>query len=294
MRDEQKVIYGLIGYPVGHSLSPLMHNTAFRELKVDAEYRLFPLKEEELKGFFEDLKRKDSPIFGLNVTIPYKEKVLKFLDTVSPFAEKVQAVNTIVISKKRWLTGYNTDGPGFLTHLTEMAVHPEGKRISILGAGGAARAIVSVLCILPERPVSIRIFDIDKKKTTGLLNDLGQRMNVSIVQKAESIDDLNIELADILINTTPVGMKNEDPCLISPDILHSRLFVYDVIYNPSETKLLQLAKSKKAKTANGLGMLFYQGVLAFQHWADVQLPEPIKKKMRTSLVKGLSDQQKGC
>ncbi len=294
MRDEQKVIYGLIGYPVGHSLSPLMHNTAFRELKVDADYRLFPLKEEELKGFFEDLKRKDSPIFGLNVTIPYKEKVLKFLDTVSPFAEKVQAVNTIVISKKRWLTGYNTDGPGFLTHLTEMAVHPEGKRISILGAGGAARAIVSVLCILPERPISIRIFDIDKKKTIGLLTDLGQRMDVSIVQKADSIDDLNIELADILINTTPIGMKNEDPCLISPDILHPRLFVYDVIYNPSETKLLQLAKSKKAKTANGLGMLFYQGVLAFQHWADVQLPEPIKKKMRASLVKGLSDQQKGC
>lgn len=293
MHDENKPIYGLVGYPLEHSLSPLMHNTAFKELKVDAVYKLFSLKEEELKGFFSDLKKKDSPIFGVNVTYPYKEKVLAHLDTLSPFAEKVQAVNTIVITKKRWLTGFNTDGPGFLTHLMEMGIHPEEKRVSILGAGGAARAIVSVLSILPEKPLSIRIYDIDKKKTSGLIDDLGKRMDVSIVKKAESIDDLNIELADILINTTPVGMKESDPCLVSPDLLHSKLFVYDVIYNPKETKLLKLAKAKGAKVSNGLGMLFYQGVLAFQHWADIHLAESVKKKMKESLVKGLAEQQKG-
>src|SRR3989338_9118446 len=115
-----KAIYGIIGFPLEHSLSPVMHNAAFTELGVDAEYKLFPLQEEALGDFFADLREKDSPIFGLNVTVPYKEAVIKYLDIISPFAQKVNAVNTIVISSERTLTGFNTDGPGFLTHLAEL------------------------------------------------------------------------------------------------------------------------------------------------------------------------------
>ena len=112
--------YGIIGYPVEHSLSPLMHNAAFKALGIKATYKLFPLQEEELDQFFKDLREEGSPIFGLNVTVPYKEKVMEYLDGVSLFAKKAMSVNTIVISPERKMTGYNTDGPGFLAHLAEL------------------------------------------------------------------------------------------------------------------------------------------------------------------------------
>ncbi|MFA5087984.1 MAG: shikimate dehydrogenase [Candidatus Omnitrophota bacterium] len=282
-----KSTYGIIGYPLQQTLSPVMHNTAFQALKVDAEYKVFPLKEEELKGFFAGLHEKTSPIFGLNVTVPYKEKVIPLLDSLSPYANKILAVNTVVISPQRQLIGQNTDGPGFLMHLTELGIHPEGKRISILGAGGAARAIISVLCLIPERPQSIRIYDVEKYKVEQLISDFRDRFDVSILESVKSLDDLNIEIADLLINTTPIGMKKEDPCLIDENILHPNMFVYDVIYTPQETKLLKLAKAKGAQVSNGLGMLFYQGVLAFQHWAQIELDDRIKKKMRMSLMGAL-------
>ena len=280
--------YGLVGYPLGHSLSPLMHNAAFKALKVDATYELFPLKETELAAFFKDLKSSDSPIFGLNVTVPYKEKVIPYLDTLNPYAKSVSAVNTIVIDEKRRLTGYNTDGPGFLAHLTELKVNPKDKRVAILGAGGAARAVLSVLCMIPERASVIKIYDIEEQRAESLVADLKKNFNVEGVEVVQNIDDLNIELADILINATPIGMKSTDVPLVTDDLLHADLFVYDLIYNPAETVLLKMAREKGAKTANGLGMLFYQGVLAFQRWAEIELSEEIKAKMRKALEKGLT------
>lgn len=279
--------YGLIGYPLGHSLSPLMHNAAFEALGVEATYELFPLKEDELDAFFHDLKKEDSPIFGLNVTVPYKEKVIKYLDSMSPYAQKVSAVNTIVISEDRKLKGYNTDGPGFLAHLTELKFPTHDKRVALLGAGGAARAVLSALCMIPERPSQIKIFDIEPEKAEHLVVDLKKSMNCDIVEAVSSIDDLNVELADLLINATPVGMKATDIPLLDEEPLHANLCVYDLVYNPAQTVLLKMAKKKGAKTSNGLGMLFYQGVLAFQHWAGVELPENIKTKMKKALNDGL-------
>src|SRR3989338_5095036 len=139
MTFKAKSIYGIIGNPVAHSLSPLMHNAAFKELKVDAIYKLFPLEENELNEFFKNLRDKQSPIFGLNVTVPYKEKVIKYLDTLSPYARKAMAVNTIVVGDDRTLHGFNTDGPGFLAHLAELGFNTEDRNIAILGAGGTAR-----------------------------------------------------------------------------------------------------------------------------------------------------------
>ncbi len=281
-------MYGLIGYPLSHSLSPLMHNAAFAGLDVDACYKLFPLEKEELDAFFEDLKKEDSTIFGLNVTVPYKERVLQYVDSLSPYAQKIKAINTIVITKDRKLVGFNTDGPGFLAHLAELDFSMENKRVAIVGAGGAARAIISSLCLLPERPQTIRIFDIDRDRARRLLSDLDENMDVGVAEVVKSIDDMNIEIADLLINATPIGMKKDDPCLIDPELIHGNMMVYDLIYNPAQTFLLQVAKEKGAQTANGLGMLFYQGVLAFQHWADIQLDQGIKDKMRESLEKGLT------
>ncbi len=284
---EPDALYGIIGDPLSHSLSPLMHNAAFQALRINAEYKLFPLKEEELKNFFTVLKKENSPIAGLNVTVPYKEKTVEFMDLLSPFAKKVMAVNTIVIKPNRSLEGFNTDGPGFLTHLTELKVNTAGKRIAILGAGGTARSILTVLCLLPEKPESIFIYNRHYEKAEALIRDLGLRMDASIIEPVKTIEDLNIELANILINTTSVGLKNDDPILIDESHLHSHLFVYDVIYNPAETQLLKIAKNKGAQTANGLGMLFYQGVLAFQRWTNIQLDEKIKMKMRKSLESGI-------
>ncbi len=278
--------YGLIGYPLGHSLSPLMHNTAFRALDVDAVYKLFPLKENEVEPFVRGLKDENSPIFGLNVTVPYKEKVIPFLDALSPYAEKVMAVNTIVVNDKRELIGHNTDGPGFLSHMTELGCSLVGKRVSILGAGGAARAIVSVLCLEINGPESVLLYDVDREKSRFLVDDLNKRMDASRVEVVDSIDDLNIELADILINATPIGLKSSDPVLVSDELFHQGLFVYDLIYNPGQTKLLKMAAAHGCRVSNGLGMLLYQGILAFEHWANAELSPEIREQMRMSLELG--------
>ena len=279
----KKNIYGIIGLPLNHSLSPLIHNTAFKSLGINAEYQLFPLKEEELENFFQELRTQSSPIMGLNVTVPYKEKALEYFDNLSPYARKIMAVNTIAISPDRSLTGFNTDGPGFLTHLTEIGFNPSGKRIALLGAGGTARAIISALCLMQERPHSILVYNRHPEKALALIHDLHQRLDTRIAQAVSSIEDLNIELADLLVNTTPVGLKTEDSCLIEESFLHAGLLVYDVIYNPPRTKLLESAQKKGAKTANGLGMLFYQGVLAFHHWMGYELDQKTKSKVRKIL-----------
>jgi len=265
----------------------LMHNAAFKALKLNAVYKPFPIEEDELQLFIEDLKENDNPIFGLNVTIPYKEKILQFMDGANVFAEKVGAINTIVINRSRKLFGYNTDGPGFLAHLKESGFSPEGKRIAILGAGGTTRAILSSLTLFDERPESIRLYNRTLSTAKELVEDLSCRLDMSLVEVVPTIDDLNIELADCLINTTSVGLKPTDECLVDPEMLHKGLFVYDVIYNPKQTKLLKLAKEKGAKTANGLGMLYYQGVLSLQHWANAELDDKVKSAMRRALDNGV-------
>src|SRR3990167_2384315 len=284
--DAQSAVYGIIGYPVAHSLSPLMHNTAFKELVVDAVYKLFPLKKNELDIFFTELRKPSSPVFGLNVTVPYKEAVLEYLDNITPLAQKIMAVNTIVINKERKLLGYNTDAPGFLAHLVELEFNTRDKRIAIMGSGGSARAILAVLCMIPERPDSIKIYNRTPQRLDNLLEDLSARIDTSIVQPVASIDDLDIPEADLLINTTSVGLKPEDPSLVDVDLIHHKLLVYDLIYNPPMTPLLKTARAGGARVANGLGMLYYQGVLAFQHWANVQLDDDVKLKMRQALEKG--------
>lgn len=157
----------------------------------------------------------------------------------------------------------------------------------MLGAGGAARAIVSALGLLPDRPEAIRLFDVEAEKTRLFVEDLGERFDTSMMSVAHSVDDLNIEICDLLINATPVGMKPGDGSIVSSELLHPDMLVYDLIYNPAETPLIKLAQTRGAQTANGLGMLFYQGVLAFQHWAQIQLDQKIKDKMRQSLEAGL-------
>ncbi len=281
---EPPAIYGIIGNPVAHSLSPVMHNAAFKSLKVNAIYQLFPLADaQELKLFMEDLKEKENPIFGVNVTVPFKEDVLPFIDVIDPLAEKMGAVNTLMIGHDRRIMGFNTDGPGFLTHLLELGFDPKDKRIAIMGAGGTTRAILSVLCLLQDRPVQIKLYNRSKANALKLVEDIASRIDTSIIEVVGDVEDLNIEIADLLVNTTIVGMKPDDPLMVDPAAFHANLLVYDVIYVPAETKLLAAARANGAKVSNGLGMLFYQGTLAFQHWADCQIDDKLKKVMRKAL-----------
>ncbi len=291
---EPPSIYGIIGNPLTHSLSPLMHNAAFKALDVNAVYKLFPLEDaEELKLFMEDLKEENNPIFGLNVTVPYKEAVMPYVDTVDPFAKLVGAVNTLAITNERKIIGLNTDGPGFLSHLQELKFDPEGKRIAILGAGGTTRAILTVLCMIHPRPESIKIFNRTPDKAVRLVEELGTRMDASLIEVVGNTEDLNIEIADLLINTTSVGLKGETSLLIDPQSIHPDMLVYDVIYNPAQTSLLKAAKAQGATAANGLGMLYYQGVLAFTHWAGMDIDPKYKKIMRRALEEGLDKQLHG-
>lgn len=278
-----KKIYGLIGYPVKHSLSPKMHNAAFRSLNINAEYRLFPLKEEELKGFFADLKKNN--IFGLNVTIPYKEKVIAFLNKISHEAKLTGAVNTIKVNQNS-LEGFNTDGEGFLRHIRrDLGFNPRGKSIAIIGAGGASRAVAVYLS--KEKPQRISIYDTDKTKAENLVKHLKECFGSVEFKQANSIEELDIKISGLLINATPIGMKEADPCLVKEDFIHKNLLVYDLIYEPKETMLLKIAKEKGALVSNGLGMLLYQGARSFRLWT--QKPAPVEI-MRQALNKAINKQ----
>ncbi len=267
-------IYGLIGYPLKQSFSPAMHNAAFKALNIDAEYKLFPLEESEIGNFFKKLQSQH--IFGLNVTAPYKEKVMPFLNKISDEAKLIGAVNTIRVSGDN-LEGFNTDGEGFLRHLTkDLGFDPEGKRIAIIGAGGAAKAVSVYLS--KSKPQAINIFDVDTGKVAALFDNLRAGFKGVYIKLAVSIIDLNIEDCDLLVNATPVGMKETDPCLVDEKFVHKDLLVYDLVYNPPETKLLKMAKGKGTKTSNGLGMLLYQGAEAFEIWTGKSAPAEVMRR----------------
>lgn len=271
MADKARV-YGLIGYPVKHSLSPAMHNAAFKALGIDAHYELFEVKPQDLKSFLDSLKNQE--IYGLNVTIPHKEKVLDFveLDSESLYVRQINAVNTIV-KRGGVFVGFNTDIPGFSRDLKEK-FDPAGKKVAILGAGGAGKAVV--YAIAQSKAQQIVVFDIDTEKASSTVDSIKKLRKDIDINFVESIEKLDILNKDLLINATPVGMKESDPCLVAKEMLHKDLFVYDVIYNPQETKLLKTAKEIGAKTRNGLGMLLCQGVLSFGHWfPEVEVPREV-------------------
>ncbi|MFH0855371.1 MAG: shikimate dehydrogenase [Candidatus Omnitrophota bacterium] len=273
-------IFGLIGNPVEHSLSPLMHNAAFCALRINAKYKLFPLKEKELKPFLNNLKKKN--ICGLNVTIPYKQDVLRLADGyLSNAAKDIFAANTIVIDKTGKLKLFNTDYLGFIAHLKELKISPD--KAAIIGAGGAARAICFALGKKKAREVAI--YDIDKFRSLNLMERFNQIFPDTRFVAAQNIDSLILKEKDILINASSAGMKETDPLLVNQAQLHPGLFVYDLIYNPKETKLLKLARENNLAYSNGLGMLLYQGAEALNLWISPR-KAPVEA-MRKALEKGV-------
>ncbi len=279
-------IYGLIGNPVQHSLSPLMHNAALSRLKIKARYKLFSLEEKELRPFLSNLQNKN--ICGLNVTIPYKEKLLKLANGYQSSAViSIGAANTIVVEKNNSLKLFNTDYLGFIQHLKELGVKP--RKAGIIGAGGASRAICFALGKKKAQEVSI--YDIDKFRSLALMERFNQIFPNTRFLASESIEALRLKEKDILINASSIGMKETDPLLVEPAQLHPGLFIYDLIYNPPETKLLKLAKEQNIPHANGLGMLLYQGAEALNLWiAPKKAPVEIMRKV---LEKACSSRRQG-
>lgn len=271
---KEEKLYGLIGYPVRHSLSAVMHNTAFRRLRINAEYKLFEVRPDNLGFFLRSAREKN--IFGLNVTVPYKEKVIPFLNKVSSEARLIGAVNTIKCQQKN-LLGFNTDAEGFLKHLREdLRFDHKAKSVAVIGAGGAARAVIVSLCrFAPQR---VNIFDIDGLKLDVLIAHLKKNFRKIEFNPAASINELSIKKVDLLVNATPVGMKVSEPSLVDKKFLKKGLLVYDLIYNPKETNLLRIARQRGCRTANGLGMLLYQGMLSFEIWTGRKAPEGLMRK----------------
>lgn len=256
----------LIGHPLGHSVSPAMHNAAYKHLGLDFEYSLKDISPKELLAVSRKLKA--DTVAGFNVTIPYKEAIMPYLDEITELAEKIGAVNTVKNENGK-LIGYNTDGPGFLESLKEDAgFNPTGKKTIILGAGGAGRAIAATLA--ENRAKSIIVHDPDEKKRNEMVEYLADLFDIEI--KSSSNLQSEIEDASLLVNASPIGMHPKSHLSPIPYNLSPNLVVYDIVYNPKETELLKQAKKAGARAVSGLGMLVRQGALAFSIFTGQPAP----------------------
>ncbi len=283
--DGKTKIAGVFGYPVEHSLSPLFHNAAFARLGLNFVYLPFPVKPEELKVAVESIRSLN--IVGMNVTIPHKEKVLPYLDEISPEAKVIGAVNTIH-NKEGKLIGYNTDGDGFIESLKKQGgFDPKDKNVFLLGAGGAAYAISFALIKngIKKLILANRTYSKGRALLEHLKKIFQDKCQLSLVEFIEKNSSFIMSEIDLLINATSIGMHSGDPGLIAPEILPPNIFIYDVVYN-RKTPLLELAEERKLAFLGGLDMLVYQGALSFEIWTDQKAPvEVMKKALRKELSK---------
>jgi shikimate dehydrogenase len=271
-----KRVFGVFGDPIGHSLSPAMHNVAFSALQMDCIYHAFRVRPEKLEKAI--LGAEAMGFGGLNLTVPLKETALK-LDCIKPdlLAEKIGAINTVVFEKAGEITGYNTDGLGAKKALLESAVEIKGSRIVVAGAGGAARAIAFQLA---ADDAEITIINRTEERAIELARDISATALPGRIMGAglSGIKNLLRE-ADVLINTTTLGMHpNTDTAIATAEELHPDLIVFDIVYNPLETRLLREAKAAGAKTVSGVLMLVYQGAEAFKLWTGIEPPVELMKK----------------
>jgi len=262
---------GIIGHPVSHSLSPVMHNAAFEDLGLDYRYLAFEVLPNNLEKTVEGFRA--IGVAGFNVTVPYKLDVMQYLDQVSPEAQIIGAVNTVV-NNAGILVGYNTDAKGFLLALKKEA-DINKKNILIIGAGGAARAVV--FSFASESVREIVVCNRTKEKADDLVADVKQAgINLPIFSKV--LDKKNISQADIIINTTSLGLKTGEESIVPKDWLMPEKICMDLIYNPEVTPFLACAKQQGCKTINGLGMLIEQGRLAFKLWTGKEPSYEVMKK----------------
>jgi shikimate dehydrogenase len=278
--DSQTGLLALIGDPVGHSKSPDMMNRALKNHGLPYVYLAFQVAPERLKEAVNGFRALG--VKGWNVTIPHKVAIMEHLDEIDESALAIGAVNTVVCEEGKWV-GYNTDGPGYLRSLKEEWDLPFPKlKAVILGAGGAARAVGYALATagVPEISVANRTVE----KAEALANHLASFTQTRAVSLKEGKDV--IEKADLVINTTSVGMHpDRDATPVPTEWLHEGQYVSDLIYHPRETALLKGAKQQGAKVHEGLGMLVYQAAIAFEKWTGVPAPVSLMKQVLADSLK---------
>jgi shikimate dehydrogenase len=258
-------IFCVIGYPIQHSMSPIMHNAALQDSNLNYIYLAFPIHPNNLKRAVDGFRAFNFK--GINVTSPHKQSIMKFLDEIDPIAQNIGAINTIK-NEDGYLMAKNTDALGGKKALVDAGFEISGSNILFLGAGGAARA----LCyILAKEANKILIANRTEKKAIKLANEIKKQFGINTEGTSNTKNVLKgiIKNTDILINTTPIGMYpeiNKSP--IPKELIHSELIVFDIIYNPLETKLIKDATEKECKTLGGLDMLVNQGALAFEWWTN--------------------------
>ncbi len=289
--------FGLIGFPVKHSFSPAMHNSAFKKLGINAEYKLFEINPLDLESFllnpdrqFKDTEGKNhraGDIAGFNITIPHKVTAKKILERNSnaksekPFYSDLSGAINTVKRETDSLFYTNTDAPGFLVSLkTELGFKTAGSRVLVVGCGGAGRAVIAALGEASCGIDKIFVYDKSKEAINAALKHFSAcfvsyphlEKKLEFIQEAQISD--KIKISNLLVNASPVGMKEGDPSIIDKNILHKNLYVYDAVYN-RQTQLIKEARALGLKAASGLGMLLYQGVYAFEFW--IKKPAPAKE-----------------
>lgn len=274
--DATTELYCLLGNPVAHSMSPEIHNSAFQKLGLNACYLAF--KVEDLTGAMKGFRALG--IKGASVTIPHKIKIMRFLDDIDPTAKIIGAVNTIVRDGER-LVGYNTDGEGAVKALRDKLGDVKKLRVSVIGSGGAARAVAITLAV-KEKVESINIIGIIRKEIAKLTRDIGENSPARV--RGVMLNDENLKFclgeSDLLINASPVGMHpHVDKSPVKPALLRKDLAVFDVVYNPLETKLIRDAKKAGAKTVCGVEMFINQAVLQFELWTAKRAPVELMRKI---------------
>jgi shikimate dehydrogenase len=274
----------VIGNPVAHSLSPALHNAAFNALGLDFVYTAFRV--ENLKSAIGGMRALEN-FRGLSVTIPHKIEILRYLDQVSELDRAIGSINT-VINDNGSLTGVGTDGPGALKALLDAGVNLDGARVLMLGAGGAARAIAFTLA-MKSSMAELILMDINAETLAGLTNDL--RAGTSAKITAAGLDEASLATAvgraDVIINCTPIGMHpREDSSVVPAALLRAGQAVFDIVYNPLETKLLREAKGAGCRVISGVEMFINQAVLQFELFTGQSAPEDVMRSVVMERLKG--------
>lgn len=263
--------YCIIGDPVDHSLSPAMHNAAFKSLGLNCVYIAFRIAKDELEAGLASLRK--SNIAGFNVTMPHKITIMSLLDELDDTCTKIGAVNTVKNEKGRF-RGYNTDIYGFVEPLKRRKIDLKGKTVLLMGAGGAARAVVTAL--LDENIANILIANRSLEKAQTL-NDICNRSNI----KCELVILRDVTkyapIADLIVNATPIGM-NLEASRITAEHISNKTVVYDLVYRPMETGLIQSAEKAGATVIHGYEMLLEQGAKSFEIWKQREAPRDVMKK----------------
>jgi len=275
-------VYAVIGDPIEHSLSPAMQNAAFEASKLDSVFLAFEVKSAQVGNAISGMRA--FGIQGLSVTMPNKNSVVAFLDEVDRTAKLLGAVNTVKNDNGK-LCGFNTDGVGALAALKANGVDPKGKKVALLGAGGAARAAAFALA---KEAGELSILNRTLESAAELADLLKQEFNANVIAYALSplAVKANVGEADLLINATSVGMKpNARQTLVAPEWLKPDLAVMDIVYDPIETKLARDAKAAGARVVSGVEMLIYQGAASFEIWTGCSGPVEVMRKAALNQLK---------